>query len=130
MGRGLSDLQSAILRQALDNRESDERPNCLADVFAFELLKGYFGFPYPAWLQRFPPDEAHEFTRRSPWRHFFRKTGVAARHNSACAAISRALARLEQRGLVIRRYGDGWAGANLTDAGIEAARPLMRSVAV
>jgi hypothetical protein len=45
------------------------------------------------------------------------------RYNAACAAISRAMVRLEARGLVKRIYGriSHWSGCDLTPEGVKAA---------
>jgi hypothetical protein len=48
------------------------------------------------------------------------------RYDAAQAAVSRAIVRLEQRGLVERIFGaySHWAGVNLTDAGVELAQTV------
>ena len=105
MGRGLSALQRTALRMALDGSR-EEAPRCAHTTNA-EVIKACYGFP------RRPgrPDGIPRFSR----------AGIGEqRYNAAVAAVSRALARLESRGLVER-----WRGCvTLTDAGVRVAAEL------
>lgn len=120
MGRGLSDLQRTALRLALQNRDGEgrtERTRGGADVYFQEILAAHYGWE----LKRFAGK------LRSPGGQKFSKAGIGHReYNAATTAVSRAAARLEQRGLVERMVGaiSNWAGFNLTPAGVEEARRL------
>jgi hypothetical protein len=122
MGRGLSGLQGAILLRALDNREreADLPPGEFGrwpDIYGCEVAADHFGWPLP--------DDYR-------WYHHCRRPHGTppALGNRVHAAISRAFARLERRGL-----GEGvsgaytrWSGFILNDRGIEIARQLRLSV--
>jgi len=126
---GLSKLQKQILGLALRNRESKdghENSFCDLDVFTPEILEQVY---------RFPVEERSNFfgtrvsTRKDPTRQHFDLAVIGrARYNAAQAAVSRALRRLEERGLVERQAGAyaAWCGANLTPEGVRTAQRLRQ----
>ena len=114
----LSRLQRWILYAAFDNRSVDPAAPKV-DLYNHEILAGYFGFPM-RWYDREPLHShpgAHRFDREQIGRE---------RYDAAQASVSRAVKRLEARGLVERYAGAAsrWAGLRLTDAGFEAA-PML-----
>ena len=105
MTEALSPLQQVILETAARNRSvSDDRPT---DVYAAEILVSYFGFP----LTR-----SYHPARGYIGQHFSRTEIGARRYDAAQASLSRAMRRLETRGLIERVQGAYalWSGANLT----------------
>jgi hypothetical protein len=108
--RGLSQLQRQILRLALDKG---------ADVTLWraELLAACFGFqPKPVRLYG-----SNDLTK--PGQHFSPQQVGVARYRSAQVSLSRAVRRLEDRGLVAMWEGvyASRRGLQLTPAGVEAA---------
>ena len=68
-------------------------------------------------------DQAGE--RKPSGKFFDREKICASRYNTAVVSVSRAFARLEQRGLVWRLYaGHDWMGIDLTPEGFELAETL------
>jgi hypothetical protein len=132
MGRGLSDLQGTILVLAYRKRQARmERIATLeADSFEYRVLNE--GVPsvdlyYPEVLR-----EHFGFEVRSHWwapererptyGQNFSMQGIGERrYRSAQSSLSRAVARLEARGLVERCRRD-LAGLNLTERGVEEAK--------
>ncbi len=129
MGRGLSDLQKAILRIALRQQEAHaaeaaglvasfgREPSAYGcDVQHKDVLAEHFGFQ---------KRKAKMFSFEEPDR-FDRQAIGPAIYNRAEAALSRAIVRLESRGLVHRAQGAvaRWSGATLTDEGLRVAREL------
>lgn len=130
MGRGLSELQRTILRLAVDNRGRHREAvlglreslgaavsveTCGADVYYAEVLAYYWGWEGTV-----------------PWRENRRRRFSKAQigpmaYSSALASLSRAMLRLQKRGLVVGKQGRGsrWSGADLTDAGAELAAALL-----
>lgn len=150
MGRGLSDLQKDLLRMAYQHRlrwDEDMAIQVGAMVYVANMypLNMSDGNPDPRQRKVKIPDDLHVYeamvalfdcveknpnvTRVPSGRRMNRfggqhvsveKTG-RSRYRAASASISRALARLEQRGLVTRV----WPSAiTLTDQGLEAAKGL------
>lgn len=122
--KGLSRFQRQILLTAYacyvsyDRARSDRERG--ADATSRELLVEVYGFPRIE--LRCSPGDGNRFGGQ---RHTRRQIG-AERYSRAHASLSRALVRLERRGLVCRvcgRFGH-WSGINLTDDGIAAAVAL------
>ena len=118
MGRGLSELQKCILRLALKNVEVEGRHTGHGtDVLHSEILAEFFG-----WRGNTRDQEGKRIYSQSI---FEREEIGAKQYASVQAALSRAITRLEQRGLVTATHGVArWAGANLTDAGMQLAKEL------
>jgi hypothetical protein len=114
----LSRLQRWILSAAYENRSSD--PDAAqVDLYYHEIFAGYFGFP----MRWYGSESLHS----KPGSHRFDREQVGReRYGAAHASVSRAVRRLEARGLVERYAGTviRWAGLRLTDAGFEAAPVL------
>jgi hypothetical protein len=116
MGRGLSDLQKHILRLAFKNRQAKGHDALEPDVYYCEVLRRYFAL------------EVAEGTdprkRRCSIDRYW-----AVNYDAAHASLSRAMARLEQRDLLVlvkvTAEGREWAGADLTDAGVLEAELLV-----
>ncbi len=110
MGRGLSELQRSMLALALGIRRRGERS--WGDLSATDVLVVVYGFP----------------VARSGIQQFDRAAIGHGRHNAAAVSVSRALARLEKRGLVERpqlRNGSLARGyVVLTPAGVAVAETL------
>jgi hypothetical protein len=123
MGRGLSDLQGTILRLALANRPDGGRPGAAtsgADVVTAEVLAALWGLEFKR-------------SRGLGSQHHSKAAVGVRRYNAAHAAVSRAFARLEQRGLVAIVSGtySRWSGVNLTAAGVaEAERLSVKTAAI
>lgn len=127
----LSRLQREILRLADDKRQHREAVNTGADLpqsqpfrlthptvdlFYAEILVHAFGFP------------AKRSTGLSG-QHFSRAEIGAQRYNAAQASVSRAVRRLEGRGLVTVYSGAyaGWTGLSLTDEAVKTCRCWSKS---
>ena len=142
MGRGLSGLQKTILRMAHDNRVSMKRTDESrgADLYYYEVLAAVWRFDRhprtdsrgtPAPL-RVPEDHAEHVEtsdgfRRTPGHQHFSKAAIGAeKYNAATASLSRAVTRLEGRGLVRVMQGARslWTGVVLTPDGIKFAEGL------
>ncbi len=91
------------------------------DVSYHEILAGYFGFPVARYADE--PSGAHPGTRR-----FDREEIGRARYDAAQASLSRAVRRLEARGLVGGRPAGAIRrpGVKLTDTGLEVALEVGR----
>ncbi|MFD5493375.1 winged-helix domain-containing protein [Streptomyces sp. NPDC127091] len=115
MGRGLSPLQRRILQLAHDNREAGRSKRGTADVYTAEVFAMVYGFP------TLPGADV-----RDPSRQTFSREEIGTKaYDTAAAAVSRALRRLEERGLLTRQGGAGaGAGARLTKAGRQEAATL------
>lgn len=123
MGRGLSELQQTILKLAYHNRMIENRVGGPggADLFHYEVLIEYWHLPGEVHRD---PDGKRRYTTG---HHFSRSFRNYARFNAARAALTRAVRRLADRGLVIWVSGmyAQWAGVNLTADGIAMAQQLM-----
>jgi hypothetical protein len=115
MGRGLSDLQRAILRLALTNR-ADPHRRAQVDLYTAEILVDLYHWPTTVPLARGPG-----------LQHFDRDAIGHDRYNTVRASVSRALRRLEDRGLIARYDGvtARWTGLRLTDQGLTTAEHLF-----
>lgn len=150
MGRGLSPLQKTVLLLALKNYEEEGRwrPHALgeppADVLQSEILEWWFQWepdlrwmgPYGRdpgfwWRPRIRqcPGDGETVGRRNWTGQKFSKAQRGSAYNSARASLSRALTRLERRGLMTWVSGAWslWAGADLTDEGVKLARALQEN---
>ena len=118
MGRGLSELQKEVLRIGLHNREARGPGN--VDVMRSEALQQVFGWEllYP-WT-RLRRDDG----RPSHGQHFSKQRIGVAHYQSAQASVTRALRRLERRGLVIRCAHSRYVDVDLTESGIKRAREV------
>lgn len=126
MGRGLSELQKDILRLAYVNQHSPEvNPADLnlkrrADVLYPEILHACYGFePVVRWWagRELSVKESFLFGGQIFDRHAI---GVD-RYNRAQAAVSRAVLRLAERGLIqcVQGAYAKWTGADLTAEGVK-----------
>lgn len=117
MGRGLSDLQKTILRLALANRDKDlDDETHGADVYHWEILAEYFG-----WKEFL---DEYRLGSHSIYVRFPKEQIEESRYRGARVSLTRALDRLQTRGLLTRVTGMHfrWMGANLTPKGIEIAK--------
>ncbi len=122
MGRGLSGLQQDIIIMAHKNKEAgaasyNDRhgPVITAHVKREQILRERFG-----WI---PTED-----RRLLTGNFSKKAVGAKRYGSVMASLSRALRRLERRGLVEFTHSmlaGGWGGAELTEEGEAEARRIL-----
>jgi hypothetical protein len=125
MPRGLSELQKAILRLAYRNRQ--EREEWSVDLFHAEVLHEHFGWPI-ARHRRWRPEVGE---RPLPMDRYFSMREIGeARYRKTQASLSRAVSRLERRGLVERFHAAGWTGygcavLDLTDEGVRVAEHLL-----
>jgi hypothetical protein len=145
MGRGLSELQRSILTLALHNRFAEGRCDGSngCDVYLPEILAVHFkwplayeGTPTDIRRDRDGDDDNKDggiYSASQPW---FSKAMIGAkRYAAGHAALSRAMARLQSRGLITIRGGaySNWNGANLTRFGVAIAeqvtvKPLPKRV--
>ena len=125
MGRGLSELQQAIIVMAYKNKATgadayhdDSGPVAAAHVKRESILREYFG-----WQSDDARPDYH-------YRTFSRADIGRERYNATMVSLSRSLHRLEARGLVYLTHSvmaAGWSGAELTEEGeAEAERILQR----
>lgn len=128
MGRGLSDLQRAILQLAARNIESGELKPTETHLYTYEVMWSVYGFSEHGKDFHSPIHYSNDGReRRSPGRHHFDQQAIGEkRYQAAAAAISRAFRRLEERGLASRYNGAiaWWAGIKLTDEGLTVARAI------
>ena len=116
----LSTLQRSILRMAYERhgrgrREKNPTP---VDLYYAEILAEHFGFPV-SWY-----DPASH-----PGSHHFSRSEIGPRtYDAAQASLSRAVRRIEQRGLVTVYNGviSRWTGLALTDHAVRT-RPTWTS---
>jgi len=136
MGRGLSELQKSILRLAYHNRlERLERiakktdpgshePLVLTrgvgppDLYYAEVLREHFGWEVRSLWWR--PERGQ---RPSRGQNFEMKEIGERRYHSVQSSLSRAVVRLEERGLV-ERLEHYLAALDLTQRGLEEAEKL------
>jgi hypothetical protein len=110
MGRGLSDIQKTILSLAASNRGMAGRK---VDLYQAEIFQELCGW-----------NPIRVLSERHYTGQHFSKVEVGERqYNGARATVSRAIRRLEERGLVIRVSGacSKWSGINLTAEGVKIA---------
>lgn len=91
-----------------------------ADLYAHQILESVYGFQE---RQPFYFDKYGDWHGRYDKRFSPKEIGQSE-YQSAAAAVSRAIRRLEQRGLVVRRQGYPQGGFFLTPAGMELAQSL------
>ena len=118
MGRGLSEIQKDILRLAVVNRDDPER-KASTDLYYGQVYVDVFGWKVKHKYRR--PLSEH------PGGQNFDLDEIGRKHyDVVLASVSRAVRRLEERGLVVRMVGSTchWAGLNLTDQGYILAREL------
>jgi hypothetical protein len=90
------------------------------DVYIAEILHEHFGFP----LKDRSYGWRKERGERPGWGQIFSMTEIGEkRYRSAQVSTSRAVGRLQARGLVKRWYSDH-AGLSLTDEGVKTAEEL------
>ena len=110
MGRGHSQLTRTILLHARQNRLLGGMPEHEVDVYRFDLLTSCFGW-----------EQTPEVSIPRPYDCRFRRDRIGEKRYSSChASLTRALVRLEQRGLI--NYCG--FGATLTDEGLAEADRL------
>ncbi len=137
MGRGLSELQQTILLMGLQGREARIEAQTIecplvADVYHDDILAEYW-----LWEATPPPAQAHpagggddgEF---AAGRRFSRDAIGYYTYNNVHVVLSRAVARLVDRGLVTRvpRSGSNGVGVALTVPGVAAAHGLLERLAI
>lgn len=113
MGRGLSELQKTILVASLECRGNTPRKQ--VDAYYRELISACFGWEQTGYTL-VNGDDIFVFTKQ------FKKRDHP-NYNAVKVSLTRAVKRLETRGLLIRYHGvDGnWAGVKLTQSGEEIA---------
>ena len=117
MGKGLSDLQNAIVIIAQENIKNEPRrkEHFGADIYSPEVLQRFYGFPVKEKYSFNNPASIRD--RPTNW-HFSVKEIGEKKYRAAISAVSRAMRRLEKRKLLERFcLADGEACANLTDKG-------------
>jgi len=108
--RGISVLQRAIIRIAYQHRQRAESNQ--ADLFFYQFVVEYF-FKATRAEDKPDPDRQH-FTRKKVGRRRYQRT---------MTSLSRAVTRLEERGLVrrVKVKGCQWTGLSLTSKGLAMA---------
>ena len=105
MGRGLSDLQKTILGLALENHDNHDGVDGAkgVDVIYSEILVKHFGWK---------GNTRDRYGKRIYSFTVFDRAAIGAKaYASAEAAVSRAVLRLQQRGLAVAIHGIvRWAG--------------------
>ncbi len=100
-----------------------------ADLYTHEVLIAAFGFDQYRKVHidgRPAPLRIYKEQIRAPVGRFFDRSAIGeGQYNTAVVSVSRAFARLEERGLVVRLYaGYEWMGIQLTPEGFEVAASL------
>jgi hypothetical protein len=135
MGRGLSELQKHILRLSLENqqaiRQLDDEDRVPFDVTFSELLVVHYKFPIVGchWAASLRgKNRAVEKLLRRRYAKFDSHAIGLSRFASAQAALSRAFARLQERGLFSRSCSlwPRQIGGYLTDEGHMVAAALSK----
>ena len=113
MARGLSDLQKSILKLAYEKRMLGQKTGP-CDVCTTQVLLEIYDWPL---VENCFSVAAHNFDRNEVGRR---------EYDQAMVSVSRALKRLEARGLVTRfKSRRAWSGISLTPAGVEASEKLL-----
>lgn len=131
MGRGLSELQKSILRIAYRNHQAGPMTHggiSKTHAYYAEVLHEHFGFPIErrSYIDKNATDSM--YLRSNPASHTFDLHAIGeSRYRAAQAALSRAVKRLSERGLVEWMQGEAarWSGVNLTKAGMAEAEKLL-----
>ena len=112
MPRGLSDLQKRILKLAYEKRLLGQKTGP-CDVCTTQVLLEIYDWPLA--FDCFSV-AAHNFDRKEVGQQ---------EYDQAMVTVSRAMSRLEARGLVTRfKSRHAWSGISLTPAGVEASEQL------
>jgi hypothetical protein len=114
MGRGLSQLQKKILLMAYENRTQKARHQGV-DLRYPDVLREWWGWEPVGW--RWEKGERCDASSR----HFSKQQIGERQYRSAEASLSRAVRRLEERGLVYRSRILGHGVIDLTEEGMQAA---------
>ena len=101
----------------------------MADLYPHEVLIAAFGFGEHRRIEitgKPAPLRGYADSQRLPYGKFFDRSKIGEeRYNTAVVSVSRAFARLQERGLVERTYGGyQWMGIQLTTEGLEVAKSL------
>ena len=113
MARGLSDLQKMILKLAHERRMRGQKTGS-CDVCTTQLLMDIYDWPLACDCFSVA---AHNFDRNEIGQRDY---------DQAMVTVSRAVRRLEARGLVTRfKSCHAWSGISLTPAGIQASEELL-----
>jgi hypothetical protein len=118
----LSSLQRQILAMARANRVKEGRTDETrggADLYYWEVLATVYGFP-PTGATRYPENYGDHAGQRIPGGQKFDRQAIGtARYNRAQAAVSRAMSRLGERGLIACLRGRYcWSGCSLAKKGL------------
>lgn len=118
-----------MLVRALDNSESESCKEGRKHLYVSEVKADFYKFPIERRWEAKPEFES-DSERREYLRHFakqfFPKSEIL-NYRAVVLAVSRAVTRLERRGLVVTyvpRYGRGNMALDITDKGREQARIL------
>ena len=113
MARGLSDLQKRILKLAYENRMRGQKTGS-CDVCTTQVLLEIYDWPL---IENCFSVAAHNFDSNEVGQR---------EYDQAMVIVSRAVQRLEARGLVTRfKSCHAWSGISLTPAGIQASEKLL-----
>lgn len=128
MGRGLSDLQKSALTTAVKLDSEHKRSKWQREVVTAEVAKHreemgrkLFGLTHSIEL-----DPPHTLYHLSPWElidnHYCQRVQPSRAQQ---VAASKALARLVQRGLMVKLKCFDWHRYNLTEEGLAKAGELL-----
>jgi hypothetical protein len=125
MARGVSPLQQQILRLAWERNETRHGPYRL--LFPHDIFVAIYGWPV-AHDTRPAHRRAADLTRYQSW-HFQPGVIGPTRYHAAMVTVSRALGRLQARGL-LAQYRErgvlyGWGGWSLTEQGRSTVQRFM-----
>jgi hypothetical protein len=135
MGRGLSELQKTILVMAhqkrIDGRTGGAGRG--AELYYAEILAAVHGWTPAHGSLHYQREMTSRFGTISVGDYHygthFSKWHIGKQYNAAMASLSRAVLRLNKRGLITAWRGRSWAGVCLTDAGAEIAQQLSANTA-
>ena len=113
MPRGLSDLQKRILKLAYEKRLLGQKTGP-CDVCTTQVLLEIYDWPL---IENCFSVAAHNFDRKEVGRR---------EYDQAMVVVSRAMSRLQARGLVTRfKSRRAWTGISLTPVGVEVSEQLL-----